>query len=998
MGYKYHIQDVLDVAPSISELLASERGISIKTGQGCKCPLHNDTNPSFHLYEDTQRGQTFACFGCHRGGDVITFWQYLKGHSKYKLALDDLGERYGAKPASPGQPGDGVVIAERRHRLMKVLGDIHRISAALVNTSKGLLHKFPDLREHIEAGREMCKDHYGWSDETLASGLLGYFPREPRFWRFMATYFGWTMEDLLLTGAFSLKEEGDPDDEDEVWKTMGLPLGGRLIFWYLGPNGAPEYAAGRIIYRLRSDGSEAHVKPSWGNLVRDPKTGDVTDCKMKFVKLLTHSEKRPYIAPELKQGLMTTPANNETGTPKAWEGMKDGTLVVAEGAPDLVSCSQLGLAAVSFVTTGGSKKYQDKEMKRVARYYRQVVFVFDDEANGRGGMGALETAGKLTAQGMPALIGQLERGNRDKIDVNEFAKEHGHKPGLLDDVIANARHPVVVLLDGVATSNLTSPKKVLEVLQDVELGNAPDTRSFSLVPMLTTDDVEGEVGSRIVAKFPDCDGLEEALLEAVLEEDGRRRAQKARADLSPEKVALYEKLNACPIDDLGVVDAFITAYGDIFRYHHKLKQWFRWEGNRWVVDHGRTHHDKMIAAISMLGAATNIMPSRDDATERWAQALRYRSHHRLKAVIEEAKDHEPVKWGGDVELDSNLWSLCTPDGLLDLHTGDVEAGRKDQPITLQTKVSFDPNAGEPESFLRFLRSALRGAECEELVALLRRCLAVALTGDTGFTDLLPIIIGPGGSGKGTAVGTLCRAIGDYAGAVDFGCFYRGKGGDARKEDAAVRVRNKRVVVSSESGGSSEIDVEFVKRISGGDVLDGKGMYQPTYEYVARYRLLWVTNRMPSVHDPSGAFYRRAVMMQFAERDGPEDTTLRKRLMEDTEEQTKVFSWIVRDCVALSDQIGKGVSKRDDLLPLPPSVRCLVEQYRLLGDPIGRWLQEYCDLGESFKTAKKILHGWYRRGREEDKLDLRMSEFMSTSRCFATEGLPTVGVGHLRKSR
>ena len=38
MGYKYHIQDVLDVAPSISELLASERGISIKTGQGCKCP------------------------------------------------------------------------------------------------------------------------------------------------------------------------------------------------------------------------------------------------------------------------------------------------------------------------------------------------------------------------------------------------------------------------------------------------------------------------------------------------------------------------------------------------------------------------------------------------------------------------------------------------------------------------------------------------------------------------------------------------------------------------------------------------------------------------------------------------------------------------------------------------------------------------------------------------------------------------------------------------
>ena len=36
----------------------------------CKCPFHNDSTPSFTVYPDTE---SFYCFGCAAGGDVIGF-------------------------------------------------------------------------------------------------------------------------------------------------------------------------------------------------------------------------------------------------------------------------------------------------------------------------------------------------------------------------------------------------------------------------------------------------------------------------------------------------------------------------------------------------------------------------------------------------------------------------------------------------------------------------------------------------------------------------------------------------------------------------------------------------------------------------------------------------------------------------------------------------------------------------------------------------------------
>ncbi len=42
------------------------------------CPLHKEKNPSFYIYQETN---SFFCFGCHVGGDVIEFIRLQQGFS-----------------------------------------------------------------------------------------------------------------------------------------------------------------------------------------------------------------------------------------------------------------------------------------------------------------------------------------------------------------------------------------------------------------------------------------------------------------------------------------------------------------------------------------------------------------------------------------------------------------------------------------------------------------------------------------------------------------------------------------------------------------------------------------------------------------------------------------------------------------------------------------------------------------------------------------------------
>lgn len=83
-----YITDKIKTAVSLSEAIESYTGERLKKNKMC-CPLHNEKTASFKVYPNN----TFYCFGCGAGGDVIKFVQ-LYFDIDYQEAIKRLDTDY----------------------------------------------------------------------------------------------------------------------------------------------------------------------------------------------------------------------------------------------------------------------------------------------------------------------------------------------------------------------------------------------------------------------------------------------------------------------------------------------------------------------------------------------------------------------------------------------------------------------------------------------------------------------------------------------------------------------------------------------------------------------------------------------------------------------------------------------------------------------------------------------------------------------------------------
>lgn len=81
----------------------------------CRCPFHSEKTPSCVVYAGTQDPH-FYCFGCHAGGDVITFLMKIEGLS-YMEAVESLAQNAGLP--MPSQENDNGE-SRRRSRLLEL--------------------------------------------------------------------------------------------------------------------------------------------------------------------------------------------------------------------------------------------------------------------------------------------------------------------------------------------------------------------------------------------------------------------------------------------------------------------------------------------------------------------------------------------------------------------------------------------------------------------------------------------------------------------------------------------------------------------------------------------------------------------------------------------------------------------------------------------------------------------------------------------------------------
>lgn len=88
MGYE---NDEIKRRVKIRDVLKRYGGMEPDRKGFCRCPLHNERTASFRLYEGNN---SFYCYGCGQGGDVIKLYQLLRGIPTYYKAMKEIDEEF----------------------------------------------------------------------------------------------------------------------------------------------------------------------------------------------------------------------------------------------------------------------------------------------------------------------------------------------------------------------------------------------------------------------------------------------------------------------------------------------------------------------------------------------------------------------------------------------------------------------------------------------------------------------------------------------------------------------------------------------------------------------------------------------------------------------------------------------------------------------------------------------------------------------------------------
>jgi P4 family phage/plasmid primase-like protien len=430
-----------------------------------------------------------------------------------------------------------------------------------------------------------------------------------------------------------------------------------------------------------------------------------------------------------------------------------------------------------------------------------------------------------------------------------------------------------------------------------------------------------------------------------------------------------------PLTDLGNAERLAAAHGGPegnLRYLPEVG-WVRYEKGRFVDD--RERRVMVVAADVARSIYEEARSIPDEATRKrtalWA--VKSESRRSLEAMVALAQSRP-----GLVDLleryDRHPQLLAVKNGVVDLETGQIREGRREDRLRMQANVVYDEGATAP-TWLSFLDDIF-GADAE-LIAFMARALGYSLGGSTN-EQVLFIAYGTGANGKTTAINVVRRVLAEYAKTIQpETLMHRDR---VSIPNDIARLRGVRFVSTAEVEDGKKLAESIVKQMTGGDEISARFMRQEFFDFVPAFKLWIITNHRPVITGTDHAIWRRILLVPFTVTIPPEkrDMKLEQRLMT---EAPGILNWLIK---------GYREWREKGLLP-PTKVVAATAKYRNDMDRIGTFIKERCTLDISGeRTRKTQLYAEYKNWCEEAGV-YAMRKMLFHEKCVDEHRLKLVSV-------
>jgi putative DNA primase/helicase len=420
------------------------------------------------------------------------------------------------------------------------------------------------------------------------------------------------------------------------------------------------------------------------------------------------------------------------------------------------------------------------------------------------------------------------------------------------------------------------------------------------------------------------DALETLLPEAAEPPKGAT----AKSGIAAE--AEIPTLHGQSLTEDGIALAFAAIHKDTLRFDHTRGAWFVWNGNAW-------RQDETKLAFSWSRRTCREIANQAKADGKLLSTL---AKAATAASVERFAQSDPALTATADIWDRDPFLLGTPDGTVDLRTGNVRTAQPDEYITKLTAVApaLSPSCPMWDKFLLQTTS-----NDTDLIRFLRQWFGYCLTGDTREHALL-FGHGPGGNGKGVMLNTIAGIMGDYCrqSAMDS---FTASHGDRHPTDLAM-LRGARMVCASETEEGRAWAESRIKQMTGGDVIAARFMRQDFFEYKPQFKLFLIGNHKPILKNVDEAARRRFNMVPFNNKPTSPDKGLEIQLRN---EWPGILRWMIEGCL---DWQKHGLAR-------PKIVADATADYFESQDFFGRWLADCAILDPSLESRPAVLLASFR---------------------------------------
>jgi P4 family phage/plasmid primase-like protien len=326
--------------------------------------------------------------------------------------------------------------------------------------------------------------------------------------------------------------------------------------------------------------------------------------------------------------------------------------------------------------------------------------------------------------------------------------------------------------------------------------------------------------------------------------------------------------------------SLLGGHNDLTRYLHtkfshqfvctdiKSKTWYYFNGMRWVnTDSGsklymKIEEDMVPHVIRLKNKALSGENVSGDTPKKYNKIISDLKNTTFK--------HSLLKEASILFLDSSFASKLDEDpnllgfdnGVLDLRTVTFRPGKPTDYLT--KSCGYDYPLEKPdncEDVMKFWMQIIPDDEVRQFF--LKYCGAMLQGGNPN--NLFLIMSGVGENGKSMSIELIRLALGEYAGTFPTTLLTGKEPNSSSATPELFASKGKRFMVLSEPDKADKINTGVMKRLTGCDTVNVRGLYEKPVDMKPQFKLVYVCNSLPKLPPEDYGTWRRMLLLTFESR-------------------------------------------------------------------------------------------------------------------------------------